>query len=311
MSNSRDYHNQEYQQFNGGYQSYDQESGLNDHGFSGRQDRFDSRYNTKPAPSNGMHTIEDTIYISNLPQDVTEEKLAEHFGSIGIIKTDKKLKKPKIWIYVDKTTNIPKGDATLTYDDPPSADAAIQWFGGKEFMGNIIQVTKAERKMNIPVERGSGGFERRGGGGGGRGGFRDNNRDSGRDSGRDNGRSDNPRNNNGGGAREGDWTCDDCGANNFSRRDECFKCHSQRPGGGSGSANNSRRGGGERGNSFRGSDRSEGRRDRYDDRSSRSENRGGRDNRGNRDDYGSGRHGGGGRDDYRKDARQDRRDRPY
>lgn len=39
--------------------------------------------------------MEDTIYISNLPQDVTEEKLAEHFGSIGIIKTDKKLRKPK------------------------------------------------------------------------------------------------------------------------------------------------------------------------------------------------------------------------
>jgi hypothetical protein len=38
----------------------------------------------------------------------------------------------------------------LTYDDPPSADAAIQWFGGKEFMGNIIEVTKAERKMTIP-----------------------------------------------------------------------------------------------------------------------------------------------------------------
>jgi hypothetical protein len=40
--------------------------------------------------------------------------------------------------------------ATLTYDDPPSADAAIEWFGGKEFMGNIIEVTKAERKMTIP-----------------------------------------------------------------------------------------------------------------------------------------------------------------
>lgn len=42
-----------------------------------------------------MHRIEDTVYITNLPQDVTEEKLAEHFGSIGIIKIDKKLRKPK------------------------------------------------------------------------------------------------------------------------------------------------------------------------------------------------------------------------
>lgn len=43
----------------------------------------------------GMQKIDDTIYISNLPQDVTEEKLAAHFGSIGIIKIDKKLRKPK------------------------------------------------------------------------------------------------------------------------------------------------------------------------------------------------------------------------
>ncbi|KAI8094986.1 uncharacterized protein B0P05DRAFT_524190, partial [Gilbertella persicaria] len=105
-----------------------------------------------------MQTIEDTVYITNLPQDVTEEKLAAHFGSIGIIKTDKKLRKPKIWIYLDKATNMPKGDATLTYDDPPSADAAIEWFGGKEFMGNIIQVSKAERKINMPAERGNHGY---------------------------------------------------------------------------------------------------------------------------------------------------------
>jgi RNA recognition motif-containing protein len=43
----------------------------------------------------GMQKIDDTIYISNLPQEVTEEALAAHFGSIGIIKTDKKLKKLK------------------------------------------------------------------------------------------------------------------------------------------------------------------------------------------------------------------------
>ncbi|KAI8357830.1 hypothetical protein EDC96DRAFT_514610 [Choanephora cucurbitarum] len=161
---------------------------------------------------NGMHTIEDTVYITNLPQDVTEEKLAAHFGSIGIIKTDKKLRKPKIWIYLDKSTQLPKGDATLTYDDPPSADAAIEWFGGKEFMGNIIQVSKAERKM--PAERG--GFR-----GNSRGGYR----------GGSGGGSSGPMGGNSGGnsePREGDWSCEKCGASNFSRRNECFKCHAQK-----------------------------------------------------------------------------------
>ncbi|GAN02206.1 hypothetical protein MAM1_0018d01647 [Mucor ambiguus] len=308
MPGSRD-DGQGYQQYNSGHGSNDYDSyggrsggggggGYRDRGYGRQNDRYGSqdRYDSKPAVNeSGIHRIEDTVYISNLPQEVTEEKLAEHFGSIGIIKTDKKLRKPKIWIYVDKTTNLPKGDATLTYDDPPSADAAIEWFGGKEFMGNVIQVTKAERKMTIPPERGSGGggggYDRRGGGGGGRGGFRDQHGGGG---GRGGGGMGNRE------PREGDWTCDGCGANNFSRRDECFKCHASRPGGSgnSGSRSSSSRGdrsgggGGYRG----GSDRSDSRRDRHDDRSD------------SRRDYNSGR---GGRDDYRKDNRHERRDRPY
>lgn len=84
-------------------------------------------------------------------------------------------------------------------------------------MGNVIQVTKAERKMTIPrkcrdrcsqhatnanvllAERGSGGggYDRRGGGGGGRGGFRDQH-GGGRGGGGMGSRE----------PREGDWTCD-------------------------------------------------------------------------------------------------------
>ncbi len=33
-----------------------------------------------------METQEDTIFIQNLPKDVTESSLAEHFGGIGVIK---------------------------------------------------------------------------------------------------------------------------------------------------------------------------------------------------------------------------------
>ncbi|KAL0144140.1 hypothetical protein V8B55DRAFT_1483887 [Mucor lusitanicus] len=286
MPGSRD-DGQGYQQYNSGYGSNDYDSyggrsggsGYRDRGYGRQNDRYggQDRYDSKPAVNeSGIHRIEDTVYISNLPQEVTEEKLAEHFGSIGIIKTDKKLRKPKIWIYVDKITNLPKGD---------------------EFMGNVIQVTKAERKMTIPPERGSGGggggYDRRGGGGGGRGGFRD--QHGGGGGGRGGGGMGNRE------PREGDWTCDGCGANNFSRRDECFKCHASRPGGAgnSGSRGSSSRGDrGSGGGGYRGgSDRSDSRRDRHDDRSD------------SRRDYNSGR--GGGRDDYRKDNRHERRDRPY
>jgi hypothetical protein len=52
------------------------------------------------------------------------------FGAIGIIKTDKKRDALKIWIYRDKVTGLPKGDASLTYEDPPAAAAAVNWFNG-------------------------------------------------------------------------------------------------------------------------------------------------------------------------------------
>lgn len=74
---------------------------------------------------------EDTIFVSGLPEDTTEAQLAEYFGQIGIIKFDKKNDCPKIWIYKDKTTGKGKGEATITYDDPPTASSAISWFNGK------------------------------------------------------------------------------------------------------------------------------------------------------------------------------------
>ncbi|KAL0086511.1 hypothetical protein J3Q64DRAFT_1740393 [Phycomyces blakesleeanus] len=283
-----------------------QESGMSNYG---RYDRSDRSRQSRPPPvdesSDGIQKQADTIYISNLPQDVDEEKLAAHFGSIGVLKIDRKTRKPKIWIYFDKTTNLPKGDATLTYDDPPSADAAIDWFGGKEFMGNIIQVSKAERKTNGPPVGGRFG----GGGGGGRGGnsggggFRGG--DSGRGGGGGYGGGGGGRGGYGGGGgnapppKEGDWTCEGCSANNFARRNECFKCHARRPADSMGGSSN--RGGGG-GGGYRG-------RDRNDDGGRSGGGGGGGRGGDRRDDYG--RHAGGGRDDsYRKD-RHERRDRPY
>lgn len=43
---------------------------------------------------------------------------------------DKRTGKRKIWIYKDKITGRGKGEATVTYDDPPTASSAINWFGG-------------------------------------------------------------------------------------------------------------------------------------------------------------------------------------
>lgn len=49
-------------------------------------------------------------------------------------------------MYRDKVTDEPKGDATVTYDDPHAASAAVEWFNDKDFHGSIIGVYLAESK---------------------------------------------------------------------------------------------------------------------------------------------------------------------
>ncbi|OQR76378.1 RNA binding protein-like, partial [Tropilaelaps mercedesae] len=110
------------------------------------------------------HDMPDTIFITGMPEEVTEGQIEEHFGAIGIIKLDKKTRRKKIWIYKDKESGRGKGEATVTYDDPPTAESAISWFDGKEFMGNTIKVQVAQRKSTwVPPQRGGRG---RGGCGG-------------------------------------------------------------------------------------------------------------------------------------------------
>ncbi len=65
---------------------------------------------------------------------MTNDDLEKNFGSIGIIKIDKKTSQPKIWIYKDKSTGEGKGEATVTYDDEAAASAAIEWFNGFYFI---------------------------------------------------------------------------------------------------------------------------------------------------------------------------------
>ncbi|KAJ2997043.1 hypothetical protein HDV02_005913 [Globomyces sp. JEL0801] len=120
--------------------------------------RFDSRMDAAFSPAEVKKIVDqfatpvhdpnsdksaDTIYISNLPQTVTEQSLAEFFGSVGIIKKDKRTLGPKVWIYRDKVSGMIKGDATVTYADPSAADGAINWFDGKPFEGSILKVEKA------------------------------------------------------------------------------------------------------------------------------------------------------------------------
>ncbi|XP_044578678.1 RNA-binding protein cabeza-like isoform X3 [Cotesia glomerata] len=271
-------------------------------------------YGDSNGGNDRMVVQEDTVFVSGMNTDITEDEICQHFGAIGLIKNDKRTGKPKIWMYKDKSTGKSKGEATVTYDDQAAAHSAIEWFNGKQFKGSTIKVQIAQHKSNWQGNRGGGGGRPsggggRGGGGGGRGGF-----GGGRDRDEHRGGEDRGGRDGGGGAggRGGDWRCPnpDCGNTNFAWRDECNLCKSSKPegagGGGGGGGRGGGRGGdrGGRGGGFRGGRGGGG--DRGGDRGGR----GGGGFRGGDRSGGRGRggpmRGGGGRGDRDRD-----RQRPY
>ncbi|KAF0030569.1 hypothetical protein F2P81_017300 [Scophthalmus maximus] len=128
----------------------------------------------EPAGDAGDNSDNNTIFVEGLGDDVSVEEVGEYFKQIGIIKVSKKTGELMINIYSDKATGLPKGEATVSFDDPPSAKAAIDWFDGKEFRGKPIRVSFATRRAEFTQRGGGrggrgGGFKGRGGGGGGGG----------------------------------------------------------------------------------------------------------------------------------------------
>ncbi|XP_022021460.1 transcription initiation factor TFIID subunit 15 isoform X2 [Helianthus annuus] len=151
---------------------------------------------------------------------------------MGSKKKDKRTGKPKIWLYHDKVTNEPKGDATVTYEDPYAAQAAVEWFNNKEFHGNIIEVLMAQSKnsqnavapfadSSLVNDVGPDETER----------------DMSESGARGRGRGD-PSGNVPPKAwqQDGDWTCPNtsCTNVNFAFRGVCNRCGSARPAGASG-----------------------------------------------------------------------------
>uniref|UniRef100_A0A5F4WGI4 Integrin subunit alpha X n=1 Tax=Callithrix jacchus TaxID=9483 RepID=A0A5F4WGI4_CALJA len=159
-----------YNRNSGGYEPRGRGGGRGGRGGMGGSDRGGFNKFGGPRDQGSRHDSEqdnsdnNTIFVQGLGENVTIESVADYFKQIGIIKTNKKTGQPMINLYTDRETGKLKGEATVSFDDPPSAKAAIDWFDGKEFSGNPIKVSFATRRADF--NRGGG----NGRGGRGRGG---------------------------------------------------------------------------------------------------------------------------------------------
>ena len=100
------------------------------------------------------------LYVGNLSFSVTEEQLAETFGSCGPVKSTRLIK--------DQATGRSKGFGFVEFDTEDAAQAAIADFDGKEVFGRVLKVNEALDKPRTGGPR-QGGGPRGGGFGGGRG----------------------------------------------------------------------------------------------------------------------------------------------
>ena len=90
------------------------------------------------------------LYVGNLSFNTTEGELQDAFEKHGSVLSCN--------VITDRETGRSRGFAFVEFDDPASADAAMQAMDGRDFGGRSLRVNEAN--------------ERGGGGGGGRGGPR-------------------------------------------------------------------------------------------------------------------------------------------
>lgn len=93
-----------------------------------------------------------SVYITGLPDDVETLEVYDVFSKCGIIKEDED-QLPRIKIYKDSETGVPKGDGLVTYLKEPSVELAIKLLDGIPLRYGL--------ETNMTVKRAQ--FEQKGG----------------------------------------------------------------------------------------------------------------------------------------------------
>jgi RNA recognition motif-containing protein len=75
------------------------------------------------------------LFVGNLPHNVTEAELREHFSTVGPLSY--------ISVPVDRETGRQRGFAFLEFKDSAQAEEAIRCFDNKPFKGNPLSVKEA------------------------------------------------------------------------------------------------------------------------------------------------------------------------
>lgn len=86
------------------------------------------------------------VYVSNLPDDITEDEFVEVMSKCGMIFRDPKSKKMKIKLYAEPDGQL-KGDGLVHYIRVESVQLAIDMLDGYEVRGRKIKVQRAQFQM--------------------------------------------------------------------------------------------------------------------------------------------------------------------
>ncbi|XP_047034208.1 HIV Tat-specific factor 1 [Helicoverpa zea] len=87
------------------------------------------------------------VYVSNLPQDLTEEEFVNFMQKCGLVERDPANQKMKVKLYRDKEQDCFKGDALCTYIKIESVDLGLKLLDGSDLKGNKIKVERASFQM--------------------------------------------------------------------------------------------------------------------------------------------------------------------